>query len=87
MASEADYVFIPESPVNDGWEDQLCNKLKQVTWFRYNDKHVRQPLPKNCRTIISSVMMPILELSLINFCDQREHKSKDEPDSLLWVQD
>lgn len=30
MASEADYVFIPESPVRDGWEDQLCGKLKQV---------------------------------------------------------
>ena len=31
MACEADYVFIPESPVADGWQDQLCNKLRQVT--------------------------------------------------------
>ncbi|XP_067951868.1 ATP-dependent 6-phosphofructokinase-like [Watersipora subatra] len=29
MACEADFVLIPESPVADGWEDQLCNKLKR----------------------------------------------------------
>ena len=33
MACEADFVLIPESPVADGWEDQLCNKLKRVKGF------------------------------------------------------
>ncbi|XP_046351037.1 ATP-dependent 6-phosphofructokinase-like isoform X2 [Haliotis rufescens] len=27
LASEADWVFIPEWPPEDGWEDTLCNKL------------------------------------------------------------
>ena len=29
LASEADYVFIPEWPPKHGWEDQLCDKLSQ----------------------------------------------------------
>ncbi|CAF0981180.1 unnamed protein product [Rotaria sordida] len=28
LGSDADWVFIPESPPEPGWEDQLCNKLK-----------------------------------------------------------
>lgn len=31
LGSDADWVFIPESPPEPGWEDQLCNKLKNVT--------------------------------------------------------
>jgi hypothetical protein len=30
LASEADWVFIPEWPPEKGWEDTLCNKLAQV---------------------------------------------------------
>jgi 6-phosphofructokinase 1 len=30
LASEADWVFIPERPPERGWEDELCNKLAQV---------------------------------------------------------
>ena len=30
LGSDADWVFIPESPPEPGWEDQLCNKLKNV---------------------------------------------------------
>lgn len=30
LGSDADWVFIPESPPGPGWEDQLCNKLKNV---------------------------------------------------------
>ena len=29
LACEADWVFIPEWPPEDGWEDVLCNKLTQ----------------------------------------------------------
>ncbi|ESN96243.1 hypothetical protein HELRODRAFT_186529 [Helobdella robusta] len=29
LASEADWVFIPESPPEKGWEDKLCEKLAQ----------------------------------------------------------
>jgi 6-phosphofructokinase len=41
LGSDADWVFIPESPPEPGWEDQLCNKLKRVslyeTFFSSND--------------------------------------------------
>ena len=30
LGSDADWVFIPESPPGPEWEDQLCNKLKNV---------------------------------------------------------
>lgn len=30
LASEADYVFIPEDPVKVDWKDHLCKKLLQV---------------------------------------------------------
>ncbi|CAF3568447.1 unnamed protein product [Adineta steineri] len=30
LGSDADWVFIPESPPEPGWEDQLCNKLKST---------------------------------------------------------
>ena len=30
LASEADYVFIPEDPVATDWKDHLCKKLLQV---------------------------------------------------------
>jgi 6-phosphofructokinase len=32
LGSDADWVFIPESPPEPGWEDQLCNKLKNVSY-------------------------------------------------------
>lgn len=31
MAAEADFVFIPESPNPEGWEEKLCDKLQQVS--------------------------------------------------------
>jgi len=30
LASEADWMFIPERPPEKGWEDALCNKLASV---------------------------------------------------------
>ena len=30
LASEADWVLVPEWPPERGWEDVLCNKLAQV---------------------------------------------------------
>lgn len=30
MASEADYVFIPEDPPSPNWPEKMCKKLKQV---------------------------------------------------------
>lgn len=30
LTSEADYVFIPESPPPRDWPEKLCNKLEQV---------------------------------------------------------
>lgn len=33
LASEADYVFIPEDPVKTDWKDNLCKKLLQVQNF------------------------------------------------------
>lgn len=30
LTSEADYVFIPESPPPDDWQKRLCDKLEQV---------------------------------------------------------
>jgi 6-phosphofructokinase 1 len=30
LASEADYVFIPEDPVKIDWKENLCQKLLQV---------------------------------------------------------
>jgi hypothetical protein len=31
LASEADWVLVPEWPPEKGWEDVLCNKLAQVS--------------------------------------------------------
>jgi 6-phosphofructokinase 1 len=31
LGSDADWVFMPESPPIPGWEDQLCDKLKSVS--------------------------------------------------------
>jgi len=33
LASEADWVFIPEWPPQKGWEDILCKKLSAVSKF------------------------------------------------------
>lgn len=30
LASEADYLFIPEWPVEKGWEKNMCERLAQV---------------------------------------------------------
>lgn len=30
LSSEADYLFVPEMPVELDWETSLCNKLQQV---------------------------------------------------------
>lgn len=32
LASEADYIFIPEAPAVVDWQDRLCNKLLQVLY-------------------------------------------------------
>ena len=32
LGSDADWVFMPESPPEPGWEEQLCNKLKNVSF-------------------------------------------------------
>jgi 6-phosphofructokinase 1 len=32
LGSDADWVFMPESPPEPGWEDQLCEKLKTVNF-------------------------------------------------------
>lgn len=34
LASEADYVFIPEDPAPQNWEEKICNKLYQVGLFK-----------------------------------------------------
>lgn len=31
LACGADWVFIPEMPPEDGWEDNMCQKLSEVT--------------------------------------------------------
>jgi len=31
LAGEADYVFIPEWPPKQFWEEELCNKLEMVS--------------------------------------------------------
>ena len=33
LASEADWVLVPEWPPERGWEEVLCNKLAQVCYF------------------------------------------------------
>lgn len=30
LACGADWVFIPEMPPEDGWEDNMCQKLSEV---------------------------------------------------------
>ena len=31
LASAADWVFLPEMPPEDDWQDRLCNKLSKVS--------------------------------------------------------
>lgn len=36
LACGADWVFIPEMPPEDGWEDNMCQKLSEVNnYFMY----------------------------------------------------
>jgi len=37
LASEADWVFIPEWPPQKGWEDMLCKKLATVSIHIHSD--------------------------------------------------
>ena len=41
LACEADWVFIPEWPPEDGWEDTLCNKLLAVC---HDTRHTKPDL-------------------------------------------
>uniref|UniRef100_A0A8C4ST36 ATP-dependent 6-phosphofructokinase, liver type-like n=1 Tax=Erpetoichthys calabaricus TaxID=27687 RepID=A0A8C4ST36_ERPCA len=34
LASGADWLFIPEAPPDDGWEDRLCTRLGEVKMFK-----------------------------------------------------
>lgn len=36
LASEADYIFLPEDPAIVNWQDKLCNKLLQVYLIFYD---------------------------------------------------
>lgn len=31
LAAEADYVFVPEWPPEEGWEEEMCTKLQSVS--------------------------------------------------------
>ena len=33
IASAADWLFIPEEPPEDGWEDRMCEKLETVSCY------------------------------------------------------
>ena len=33
ISSEADYIFIPEMPPPETWEQKLCDKLKQARFM------------------------------------------------------
>lgn len=40
LASEADWVFIPESPPEDDWKEKLCKKLSIVSRTRQFSRYV-----------------------------------------------
>lgn len=35
LASEADFVFIPEDPAETNWPDNLCDKILQVVEYAF----------------------------------------------------
>lgn len=39
LASEADFVFIPEDPAETNWPDNLCDKILQVVEDAFFFKH------------------------------------------------
>lgn len=39
LASEADYIFIPESPAPPNWPDKLCDKILQVLYLLWGRTH------------------------------------------------
>lgn len=40
LASEADFIFIPEEPVAVNWPDKLCKKILQVrVQFQFGKHH------------------------------------------------
>lgn len=43
LASEADYVFIPEDPVPHNWPDKLCKKILQVRIKGAVASHLESP--------------------------------------------
>lgn len=40
LACGADWVFIPEMPPDDGWEDHLCRRLSDVSVSSFEDTHI-----------------------------------------------
>lgn len=44
LATEADWVFIPEWPPEDGWEDTLCRKLANVSQSLSTDHVILMPI-------------------------------------------
>lgn len=65
LACGADWVFIPEMPPDDGWEEHLCRRLIDVcSQLTYNKYMLRLWYKKNTKmfTPCCSFMINILQL-------------------------
>lgn len=59
LACGADWVFIPEMPPEDGWEDNMCQKLSEVIncYTVCTDKHL----------MFSCIMLEFHERGLVKY--------------------
>lgn len=65
LACGADWVFIPEMPPEDGWEDSMCQKLSEVA---HRSKHTLLFVPELClfQSTINCSQLSLSRLSLKN---------------------
>lgn len=55
LACGADWVFIPEMPPEDGWEDNMCQKLSEVTHTQteFSHRSFRLKILSLCTVVVS----------------------------------
>ena len=56
IASAADWLFIPEDPPAEGWEEALCEKLESVSLATcvINTSKVNLPKPKKSKQLMNN---------------------------------
>lgn len=64
LASEADYVFIPEAPPSVDWQHKLCDKLEQASLHPVYILTYYTFYPELKASILAQPFLPVTQVSL-----------------------